>query len=89
MKRTERKSAGGATLETVLTEVSQHSVEVSQNAKGEFTFACKLYFEEAGDVETVNAAFALYDRFVELKRARAGEVPAGKIVFKPVAEKED
>lgn len=79
MKKTERLSASGNPLETVVVETAQHSVELTQNAKGEFTFACKLYFEDNADTGAVDKCFALYRRFLELKDGFA--VPAGKLTL--------
>ena len=58
-----RRIVGGQVREVTLAEQAQHSLEVSQNAKGDFSVSIKLYFTDDADIAIVDRAKALYDYY--------------------------
>ena len=66
MAKETKRIVGGQTREVTLTEVAQNSIEVSQNAKGDFSVSIKLYFTDEDAVQAVEASKALYDLYVAL-----------------------
>jgi hypothetical protein len=51
-----------------VSETAQHSIEIGRNARGDWTFNAKVYFDEPGE-DPLRLAFDLYRRFLELKEA--------------------
>jgi hypothetical protein len=56
--------SSGTVVETITNEQSQNSVEISQNAKGQYTFSVKLYFN-GEDQGVLDRATRLYDQLHE------------------------
>jgi hypothetical protein len=66
MAKETKRIVGGTVREVTLTEQAQHSIEVSQNAKGDFSVSIKLYFGDAEDPNIMAQARVLYDMYREL-----------------------
>jgi hypothetical protein len=60
----------GNIVETMFSEVEPHSIEVSQNAKGQFSFTIKMYFGDDGESDIVGRSKKVYDQYVEIYKPK-------------------
>ena len=66
MAKETKRIVGGQVREVTLQELAQNSVEVTRNAKGEYTFAGKIYCEDGGEPQALERLHMLHERFMEL-----------------------
>ena len=55
----------GNIVETQFVETEPHSIEISQNAKGQFSVTIKMYFGDDGENSIVERSKKIYDQYVE------------------------
>jgi hypothetical protein len=63
----------GRVVETTFAETEPHSIEVSQNAKGQFSITIKMYFGDDGESDIVSRSKKIYDQYVETYKPKLEE----------------